>query len=206
MPTYFEIDVTLIDIKPKIWRRFHLRPDHDFGDLSDFIQFVGPWEQRHLWHFREWGRDGRIFAELKTPGSGEFDAWQDVPPANADQVPLTNVLKKKGDRCIYTYDMGDSWQHEIKLRNVFESDEKFTRRLVDGARRFPPEDCGGVYGYVTCLLAVGKLSPDEFKDPPSEEELAERREWLGDWDPEAFPLDVLKSQFDSPKPRKRTPR
>jgi hypothetical protein len=76
----------------------------------------------------------------------------------------------------------------VKLVRTVELPEKFKRRLLDGARSFPPEDCGGVCGYAECV----RVAEGDKKAPDYEE----RREWLGDWDPEEFDLAETKRVFD----------
>jgi hypothetical protein len=205
MPVYYELDVTLRHIKPKIWRRFHLPPEATFEDLSDAIQFCGPWDGSHLWQFSGWGRDGEVFAHIS--GEGGFNPAGIEPIPSAAEVRLSDILKKKGDRCLYEYDFGDGWEHEVKLRRIIEIDETFTRRLVDGERNFPQEDSGGVHGYHMNLLALGRIEydgPEQYRPRPAA--LKERREWIGNWDPDAFDLDKLKTEFDHPpSPTPKTP-
>jgi len=55
-----------------------------------------------------------------------------------------------------------------------------------GERACPPEDCGGVGGYDHVLYAL--RNPDEPK-------LAEFRQWIGEFDPEAFDLERTNSNL-----------
>jgi hypothetical protein len=92
--------------------------------------------------------------------------------------------------CVYEYDFGDGWQHEVKLETIDQHDAKTKRSLLDGARSFPPEDCGGINGYEDCVqIANGGV----LEDPEHGTELAT---WLGDWNPEAFNLVATKRKFD----------
>ena len=87
--------------------------------------------------------------------------------------------------CTYEYDFGDSWEHDVTLETIEKHDGAFKRRLLDGARSFPPEDCGGLGGYENCLMvSAGKEDDDEL------------REWLSDWNPERFDLVGTKRRFD----------
>lgn len=190
MPAYLEFEVSLREIKPRIWRRFLLPQAATFQNLHDAIQAAAGWEDYHLWEFRGWGRTGTTLASP----AGERDGWTDEPLPDARKTRLADHFATKGDRCLYTYDFGDTWEHEVKLRNVVELPEKFKRRLIAGARAFPPEDCGGTLGYYVCLAAVGALDPRELGDYPAEE-LAERQEWLGDWTPD-FDLEAARRDFD----------
>jgi hypothetical protein len=90
----------------------------------------------------------------------------------------------------------------VRLRAVRDLPEAFHRRLLAGARAFPPEDCGGVWGYQACLAAVGACEPADVGASPAA--LQERKEWLpADWDPEAFDLEAARAVFDVAKPRRR---
>jgi hypothetical protein len=116
----------------------------------------------------------------------------------AKSVTLGKVFTKTDKLVLYTYDFGDGWEHVVALDEIRTMDETFTRRLVAGERSFPPEDCGGIPGYEMCLLALGRIEyegPADYK--PSDEELAERREWLGDWDPDGFDLAAVAREFDA---------
>lgn len=96
--------------------------------------------------------------------------------------------------------LGDGWEHEVVLKGVVELPERFKRRLVGGARAFPPEDCGGIPGYEECCEAV-RLSDEELadlekRDPETWEAMQDRRGWVGDWDPERFDLEATRRWFD----------
>ncbi len=193
MLTYFDFAVSLDGIKPRIWRRFLLARDATFLDLHQAIQDAAPWDDYHLFAFSEPGRRGREIA-----ASGE-----DGSPVPAARVPLAAVFANPKDKCLYTYDFGDGWRHTVELKGIKQEPETFHRRLTGGARAFPPEDCGGAWGYGACLAAVGALDVDEADLCP--EMIEERREWLDpEWDPEAFDLAEAAKVFDEaarPGPR-----
>jgi len=191
MPQYFEFEVSLEGVKPKIWRRFQMRPAATFADLHMAIQEACGWGNYHLFEFREPKRRGTTIAGIPD------DEWEFREVPDAARAKLASYFKKKGDRCHYVYDFGDDWTHRVQLKKIIEVPEMFRRRLVGGARAFPLEDCGGVWGYYECLMALGHLEADAADVPP-EEELRERREWLDgtDWDPETFDLEAAKKQFD----------
>ena len=83
------------------------------------------------------------------------------------------------------YDFGDHWVHDVTVETIEKHDTAFKRRLLDGARSFPREDCGGLPGYLDCVEVVAT-----GEDPN------ELREWIGDWDPEQFDLAKVKRRFD----------
>jgi hypothetical protein len=187
MPKYYEFDVSLLGVKPKIFRRFALLASSTFADLHDAIQLSCGWEDDHLHVFRNSPR-GEDFAAGAPVDN--YDTGTDAKPDR--RVKLYSYFSDgwAAKRCTYIYDFGDNWEHDVKLVRVFESDERFKRKLIDGARAFPPEDCGGIWGYEdSCELLENKSKSAENKA---------RREWLGDWNPEAFDMKEIQAQFDRP--------
>ena len=51
MPKYFEMEVSLLGIEPRIWRRFLIRAEATFQDLHNAIQEACGWENAHLFEF-----------------------------------------------------------------------------------------------------------------------------------------------------------
>ena len=107
----------------------------------------------------------------------------------ARTLSLASFFGKQGQSsCVYEYDFGDSWMHEVKLLQELESPEVFRRRLGSGERAFPPEDCGGVPGYERCVEFV-KTGKDPWDEPEN------LKEWLGDWNPASFDLADVKKKL-----------
>lgn len=184
MPEYFDFEVSLCDVAPRIWRRFLIRKVSTFQDLHRAIQDACGWESYHLFEFRsEPSSREDIVAGIPDDEYG--------PPApDARKIKLAAYFAPSGNRrCFYLYDFGDCWEHEVNLKGIIPSEETFKRRLLDGARAFPPEDCGGTWGYERCVkIAQGHL--------PKNEDDRELKQWLGRWDPEAFDLKAARKSFD----------
>ncbi|MGH2699715.1 MAG: plasmid pRiA4b ORF-3 family protein [Actinomycetota bacterium] len=184
MPAYFDFEVSLIGAEPRVWRRFLIHSNTTFMDLHDAIQDACGWLHSHLFAFES--PEGSAIAGLPhDAGFGEPD-----PDAAGVRLP---VFFKNGanERCLYTYDFGDSWEHDVVLRGQVDSPDRFGRRLTDGARAFPLEDCGGLWGYEECVkVAQG------YEGETSAGDAASLREWLGGWTPEAFDLVATKRSFD----------
>jgi hypothetical protein len=73
---------------------------------------------------------------------------------------------------IYTYDMGDSWEHEIQLVRILEKLDQESPYLLEASGQTPPEDVGGIGGFV------------EFREimmDPSHPEYEEMKEWAKYW-------------------------
>jgi hypothetical protein len=96
---------------------------------------------------------------------------------------------------VYTYDFGDSWDHEIVVEKCLAPEPGRAYPVcLAGERHGPPEDCGGLPGFYNLLEAIGDSEHEQH------EELIE---WLGDdFDPEAFSVDHV-NQGLAPLQRRR---
>lgn len=191
MPDYLQLEVSLADLRPRIWRRFLLTADGTFADLHQAIQDAFGWENAHLFDFRTTGRPGEAIAGVP------MDDGFSPPMPDAVDVPLATFFDGAPghERCVYTYDYGDDWRHEVRLEGVVSEPGRFERRLLAGARSGPPEDCGGVPGYERWALLL------ETGEDPWGEDVDELREWIGGWRPDAFELETAQRAFDRPRPR-----
>ncbi|MFY9340919.1 MAG: plasmid pRiA4b ORF-3 family protein [Planctomycetota bacterium] len=180
MGEYFRFHVQLVGVKPPIFRRFLLTTTASFHDLHSAIQVACGWENAHLFAFRPTDRDTAAIAGVPD------DSGMGPPDPNAKKVPLTKWFSLTGFRtCVYEYDFGDGWMHDVKLETIEQHDGTWKRRLLDGARAFPPEDCGGLPGYENCIAALATGNdPDQML------------EWLGKWMPEHFDQVRTRRRFD----------
>jgi hypothetical protein len=190
MPRSYDFEVTLQGARPRVWRRFLLATNATFHDLHDAIQRACGWKNSHLFAFRH----GRV----EVAGIPVLDEWEDELPEvpDARQVRLAEWFNGRRTSIEYEYDFGDSWIHAVKLLGVVTHDEVHKRKLLDGARAFPPEDCGGLGGYERCVALVkgGRVEQDDDDDDDEDESL---RSWLGPWDPERFDVDAVRKKFDT---------
>jgi len=165
--------IELQDVTPPIWRRIVVPADSTFWDLHVAIQDAMGWEDKHLHAFR-----------LDSAGQGHVLVGIPDPDGETKVLPgwkakLRRRFGRPGDRAIYEYDFGDSWRHVVLLE-ANASGEPGIRypRCLDGARRCPPEDCGGAPGYEDFLAAIAD---------PDHEAHDEMLAWCGgSYDPEAF--------------------
>jgi len=179
MGAYFRFRVRLVGVKPPIFRRFLLTTRATFDDLHLAIQDACGWDNDHLYGFRKTARGPAIAGVPDDSSMGSSDP-------DATKVSLASWFSLTGNRaCVYEYDFGDGWLHDVKLETVEQHDGTWRRRLLDGARAFPPEDCGGLGGYDGCVDVV-----TTGEDP---NQLAE---WLSNWKPENFDQVGTKRRFD----------
>ncbi len=96
----------------------------------------------------------------------------------------SNVLSRVHAKAIYTYDMGDSWEHGIVLEKLLPADPGTAYPVCTGGERAcPPKDCGGIPGFYDLLGALGD---------PTHEQHDELRDCVGeDYDPDVLSLDEV---------------
>ncbi len=174
--TIFQFRISLLDIKPAIWRRIQVT-DCNLTRLHDYIQAAFGWENYHLHEFEI---DGEHYSQL-SPDAVD----PDLKFLDEVDVYLSRRLPKPGKRTrwLYEYDFGDSWKHEVLFEGFPPIDRKVKYPLcLEGARACPPEDCGGTEGYTYFTKVLAN---------PKHEHHQEWRDLMGRFDPEAF--DVKKS-------------
>lgn len=167
----YQFKVTLIDIKPAIWRRIQV-PDCTLVGLHEYIQAAFGWWNYHLHQFLI---DGERYG---LPDPDDFD-FGDAMVDESD-VLLSKLIPKSGrcSRWIYEYDFGDGWRHEVVFEGFPPADPRAEYPLcVDGERACPPEDCGGARGYSDYLVAIVDPKHDRHEELP---------QWRGSFDPEVF--------------------
>jgi hypothetical protein len=176
----YQLKITLVGIKPTIWRRIQISDSATFGALHGAIQGAMGWENCHLHQFQVTNPKTGVVDMI---GSQEYLEDDDVVEESKKKISAYFSLQNK--KAYYEYDFGDSWEHTLLLEKVLpvEIGKKYPLCL-DGERACPPEDCGGVWGYERLL---------EIMKEPDHPEYEEQMDWLvGSFDPEAFnPQDVV---------------
>ncbi|MGW5576269.1 plasmid pRiA4b ORF-3 family protein [Micromonospora chokoriensis] len=167
----YQIKVGLRGAKPPIWRRLELPADTSLATLHDIIQVAFGWNGSHLHVFEtEYGDFGVADREL---------GYRAEAP-----VTLEQVASGVGDRFRYTYDFGDSWEHEIVVEKVLPRQAIAYPRCTGGRRAAPPDDCGGVWGYAELVEVLGD---------PGHPDHGDRLEWFG----LASAADFQPARFDA---------
>ena len=97
-------------------------------------------------------------------------------------------MTKEKQEFEYVYDFGDQWVHKVVVEKILSHCD-YNAVVRDGARSCPPEDSGGIHGYLELL---------EIKKDPTHELYEERIvNWLGeDFDPEFFDKQKINSQLN----------
>lgn len=176
------LKIALKDIEPEIWRSFVVPADITLDRLHDVIQIVMGWEDYHLHEFIINKKRYTEGPETKEEGFEE------------GQFRLGDLIKENGSVFSYQYDFGDSWQHDLIVEdNSYEHPGLDSPvECMDGERACPPEDIGGVPGYLELCSELNDSEEDEVDDAEGEEE----EEWFDDeYDSEDFDIEIVNHEL-----------
>jgi hypothetical protein len=188
----FQLKIELEKAKPPIWRRVLVSSEMVLRELHLVVQRAMGWDNSHCYNFAV----GSTWEDRRCYGNVELmnvDLIQQAMGEFVDDgcVRLDHILTEEKARMCYVYDFGDSWQHRITLEKILAQPVKQAGvpRCIAGRRACPPEDVGGLPGYIYAL--------DVLADP-SHPRYAELSAWCGDsFDPAHFDLAAADAAVQS---------
>ncbi len=172
----FQIKLALRNSKPNIWRRLLVPSNLLLSDFHKIIQTAMGWTNSHLHQFIK----NKTYYSVKM----DDDFWDEGISIDYKKIKISDLLKLEKEKIIYEYDFGDSWEHDVILEKILPFDNKLKYPVcLAGKMCCPPEDCGGVWGYMDML---------EILKQPEHEEYESFVEWLGDdFDPKYFEIEEI---------------
>ena len=173
MKTY-HLKISLDGIEPEITREIKINSQCTLYELHAVIQISMGWFSCHLHEFEKGG---------ERYGTNDPDGWGE-PVIDEKTVSLSDIFKRRGSKINYLYDFGDDWLHTVKLVDI-DDEPIIYPACIEGKRACPPEDVGGVYGYMNFL---------EIMSDPDDPEYEEMLEWSGveePFDPDRFDLESV---------------
>lgn len=192
----YQLKISLFDTAPKIWRRILIPTSATLWDLHSAVQDVFQWNHSHLHQFVY---EDKAFKKTLIFGiPTDEDEMYDLTIYPSWKHKMSKYLSLEEPNLKYVYDLGDNWLHLVELENILPAEKGVKYPVcLDGKRNSPPDDCGGVHGYLNML---------EVLSDPSDEEFADTKEWVesmkdGPFDPAHF--DPAKVEFMDPKKRYR---
>jgi hypothetical protein len=116
-----------------IWRRVQVRASITLRELHGIIQVAMGWKGIHLFQFT---LRARRFGSLEVA-------------ARSPDIPLSELRLRLGTRFRYEYDLNGPWEHEVRLESRHDAASESSYPIcLDGDGSCPPEDCGGVPGFL----------------------------------------------------------
>lgn len=185
----YQFKITLMEIKPPIWRRIQVPESYSFWDLHVAIQDSLGWLDYHLHQFELLNP---LTGEQSIIGIPDEDGFDDYKILPGWKCKIKKWFSMENRKAKYTYDFGDNWQHSVKLEKILPRDKDVDYPIcIGGKRACPPEDCGSTEGYERLC---------EIMKDKNDEEYEEMVTWVGKvYDPEHF--DVNEVHFDDPDER-----
>jgi hypothetical protein len=165
----FELLVTLDLEVYKAVRRMIVPADIEFARLHKVLQSAFGWENNHLFEFVLFSGSRQKLVSRIVPFKNDLE--DDTDALLMEGHTLSEFLPEHKN-LLYTYDMGDNWEHEIQLVRVIEEHDKESPYLLEASGQTPPEDVGGVGGFVDFR---------EIMLNPSHPEYLEMKEWARYW-------------------------
>lgn len=131
------------------------------------------WEDCHL---HEFIIDGQSYIE---PDPKFFEDGK-----NEKKFTLEEIVREKGSKFKYIYDFGDRWKHTLRVENILPAGAGVHYPVcLKGKRACPPEDSGGIYGYMSKLGIMNDPQHMYHEDV---------KDWMGeDFDPEDFSAEYV---------------
>ena len=145
-PTHMILRATLLDVRPRVWRRLRVPASCTLARLHAALQGAFGWRDCHTHQFHDGDH-----------GHGDVDDEEDPVAMHVAQ----------GTPLVYEYDMGDSWEHLIELEGTearAEVEEGDPCCCLAGGGACPPEDVGGAMGYMELLRAVKDPSHPDHRE------------------------------------------
>lgn len=170
----YQLKIRLLLEGYDIWRRILIPSRCTFHHLHWVIQKTFDWFDYHLHEFyvidREAQTDERLplyaypmkirIVDSQDPEMEEY-LEPDKYEVKYDMQTRLKEIFQETDSCIYTYDFGDNWEHEIRLEKVVKDSSNRFPVLLESMGERPPEDVGGESGFEEYMRIISDPgSPD----------------------------------------------
>jgi len=169
----FTFRVVLLKVSPLVVRLVSVPDDLSLEELHEVLQLTFGWRCHSFYSFRIHGQEISRRRHLRTRRLSEFQL-------------------RRREKFLYTYDLLDLWEWEIRLVDIEpgSSDDRRPRCLA-GRAATPPEECGGPRGYLHIL------DRHKYHPPFAEQHLVEKAfQRMASALPNENDRDLLKEMLD----------
>lgn len=169
-PMLLQVKVSIVGSEPTIWRLLEIDASLTIDRVHGVLQTAVGWRDSHLHSFTDTDPYVRLRAVNGIVREPKRWVPQDLLEDDERALPETDwtlgqILTPESDPLFYEYDFGDGWIHRLELTGNLPAPANAPRaRLLDGARRAPLEDSGGVGGYHDLLDALADPQHEEHKN------------------------------------------
>lgn len=186
----YQLKVTLKHLSSPVWRRLEIDSRISFQELHNLIQIAFEWENCHLHSFSVRKSNGVNIAnqDVEIGSLDEADLFgivlETITYEEKDEIVGDWLLKEK-DKCLYTYDYGEDWEHDIILEKIIQPTENvFYPRCVKAKGISPGEEGVSFYNelveidmhelceeineafqaYITSSSLIGEATDEQWKE------------------------------------------
>ncbi len=173
----YQLKVSLLYCAPLIWRRIQVPGSMTLSRFHHVIQLCMGWTDSHLHQF--------MIGRRSYGPANVGNHWSAIKDLDESKFTLNELESDIRQRCMYTYDFGDSWEHEIRIESASAPGEKPLKHsvLLAGEHACPPEDIGGPPGYENFVETISD---------PENENYEEMRDWYSsDFNPDFFEIGQI---------------
>lgn len=123
-----------VTVAPGVWRRIELSYQHSLLDLHDAIQSAFRFDDDHLYtFFMDGNRNSRNAYDSPNCEEGPF----------VDEVSIGELELYEGQRILYLFDYGDSWEFDVLLEKIDSSRKLPSKpKIIEKKGKAPKQ-----YGY-----------------------------------------------------------
>lgn len=177
----FQLKITIKHSHPPIWRRIIVPEGITFYQLGKIFVTAMGWEGYHMFDFEISKEKIRICDNAQNFGGwGSKYIYEEM-----DETVITSYLENN-KKLIYTYDLGDNWEHTVSVEKIIEDYEYDYPQVIKYKGNCPTEDCGGIFGYYRKMQIL-----NDPKDP----DYGELMEWCGGELSEEYDIDKVNNQL-----------
>ena len=175
---YYEIRVTLNDLKKRIYRKIRIRADITINKFCEIVILSMNGDLTHLYQLN------CNNCTYMPDCYGEYSYEDDV--VYMKNKKISSLKLQKGDKFSLDYDFGDDWQFNITVSKVVE-DTNFNKpfEVINGKGLGIIEDCGGIW----------KLM--EYANGTLDEEESEMKEFMETFDLDEFDLEKCNQMLEA---------
>ncbi|MBD3108523.1 plasmid pRiA4b ORF-3 family protein [Bacillus sp. AGMB 02131] len=185
----YQLRVSLKHLPAPVWRRIEIDSSVTFTDLHYILQAAFEWEDCHLHTFFIRQSNGKTIKNRVEIGP-DIDDLLAGPTShytklNESTEIVSHWLTKKNDHCLYIYDFGDDWQHEIVLEKIIErKEDALYPRCTMAVGASPEEDSFGMLESIESIdsdrvcAEINQVYRNLFEENGTHSEEASHSEWL----------------------------
>ncbi|MGM9792149.1 MAG: plasmid pRiA4b ORF-3 family protein [Candidatus Cryptobacteroides sp.] len=167
-PKKYTVEITLDEAPVKVMRRLDIPSNLFIGHFINLMVIAMGWERYHLTELTQGNVIWRSTKEKQIDKQHNIE-YNEFKVKNSFRTTVSQLFKKVGEECKLLYDMGDSWNHTIRLIETGKYSATsiafgdYGVDIIGGEGYCPLEDCGGIEGYKEILRIMRDPEDPEYE-------------------------------------------